>query len=131
MIIALVERFVRHARNHSDRVDAACQNDESTWINHSLITVILGGGLGAVIGWPFSIPYVGFRVGLLVALLTYLYREVNQWRGAPKPDGWYFDACMDVLVPYWIASPFLLGPRGFFVLTLCVAAMHFGARPIK
>lgn len=131
-MIALVERFVRYARTHSQRVEAACQTDEQTWINHALITVILGGGLGAVLGLLLVTPALGFRVGLLIALLVYFYREVNQWRGRrDRPQGWYFDACMDVLVPYWIASPFLLGASGFYVLTLCVAAMHWGARPIE
>jgi hypothetical protein len=130
--IALLENAVRYARTHSKRVDAACQSDADTWLNHSLITVVLGGGLGALVGLVVLTPGFGFRVGLLVALLGYLYREVHQWRGRrDKPVGWYFDAVMDCLVPTWVASAFLLGPVGFFALTLCVAVWHFALRPVE
>jgi hypothetical protein len=114
------------------RAQAAGRNEECTWINHALVTVIVGGGIGGALGWVFSIPYLGFRLGLLVALLCYLYREVHQWRGrTDKPDRWWWDATLDVLFPLWVCSPVLLGEPAFYVLTLAVAALHFLLRPIE
>jgi hypothetical protein len=130
-MIALIEGIVRRARNGSRRIDAACAEMSATWINHSLITLLLGGGIGGALGFAFGIPHLGFRIGLLVALLAYLYREVNQWRGQPKPAGWWFDAVMDVLFPTFVCSPVLMGDVAFYLLGACVALMHFGLRPVE
>lgn len=132
-MIALVTRWLASLESRSVRFQKASGPEpEKTWINHALVVVILGGGLGGALGFLIGAPALGFRVGLLVALLAYLYREVEQWRGRrDKPERWWWDASLDWLFPLWVASPFLLGALPFYVLALTVALLHFALRPVE
>lgn len=131
-MIGFVSDIIYSLQSKSVRLQAADVLPEHTWIGHALLTVLLGGGIGAVIGFVIGASAFGFRVGLLVAWLCYLYREVNQWRGPrAKPEQWWWDATLDVLFPLWVISPFLLGAVAFYILTLAVAVFHLLLRPVE
>lgn len=132
-MIRFIEGLVRGARHDSRRIElAAGPEPEKTWINHALITVILGGGLGYGLGLIFGIPHLGFKLGLGVALGCYLYREVRQWWGrSGRPSGFWWDACLDVAFPAWLCAYPLGGLTAFAVMTLLVALFHWGLRPVE
>lgn len=131
-MIGLIAKSIYRLQGKSRRLIAAGRNEECTWINHALITVILGGGVGAAVGRIFGIALLGFKIGLGVALAAYAYREIAQWRNRPaKPAGWLWDACLDVAFPAWLCSYPLGGPIAFAVLTVVVAGFHWFLRPIE
>lgn len=100
-MITAIANYLAKLESRSLRFQAATVSPEHTWLNHALIVVILGGGIGAVLGFLLVTPAFGFRVGLLIALLAYLYREVGQWRGRrDKPADWAWDATLVVSALY-------------------------------
>lgn len=128
-IIDRLGGFAGWAQKHSARIAAAGGPEpEKTWLNHGLIT--LGAALiGAAFGFPFGIWLLGARIGAVVAVKLYLYREVRQWWGAPKPAGWWWDASLDVLMPTFFASA-LFSPAVFLAIAVAIALLHFALRPI-
>lgn len=129
MIVA-VSRFLYALQRRSVRLQLADGTPEKTHLNHGLIT--LGAGLlGALIGWPLGLAWLGAQIGCWVACACYTYREVRQWWNAPKPAGWWWDAGLDVIYPYFFSSPITLGPIAFAVWAGLVALFHLALRPVE
>jgi hypothetical protein len=130
-MIGAVSDFLYALQRRSVRLQAADGTPEKTWLNHGLIT--LGAGLiGAAVAWAFWLPaLLGAQIGSTIAVGCYLYREIRQWWGPrPRPDGWWWDASLDVLFPFWFASA-LFSPIAFLSLAVTVAAFHFWLRPVE
>jgi hypothetical protein len=130
MIISAVSGFLYGLQRRSLRLQAADKLPEHTWLNHGLIT--LGAGLiGAAVGWPVGIALLGAKIGCAIGVACYATREVRQWWNAPKPAGWWWDACLDVAFPVWFASAVIVGPWAFLGMAVIVALFHFALRPIE
>lgn len=142
---ALWERLKKRSR----RLALSDQTDSDTHLHHALVTVLVFGSVGWVIGSRFDLP--GLKAGLVWGLGFYALREIVN---RVEVTGWIvltpfprlklfpmlrldwryklWDAAGDILIPCWVVLPVVLDSVvALWWLSLAVAVHHFWLRPLE
>jgi hypothetical protein len=123
-------------------LDRADRLPEHTWINHALITFLVGGTIGTIAGWIvalvaglFGLHFdgsIGLRIGVVVFAAGYQIREIRQWSRVPphrRPKRWWWDASLDILSP-WLVVALVFGERTTAtIIAIAIANLHWFFRP--
>lgn len=139
-MIYSVDGLWERLKKRSRRLQLADQTDSDTHLHHSFVTVLIGGGIAAVIltlaqlalplmpEWSLS-EKIG--AGCFVANVGYLAREIE----ARVQMGWRYklwDGFLDIYVPACFWVPACTGSMAVLYAMLAVYAFTFFLlRPVK